>query len=334
MKNKKVKKLDDNKKIIKRKDMNLYNSILSIDIPFNSLVERNALEGMTNLNSIKCNPNILYKLPLNKDGFNNLVYLMIKENTNKLTKNMFKNCFNLLFISIPLSVCVIEPGTFDNCPNIRIVQCNPVLLDAFKNNYITSLLIPEGVDSIFIDYFLEKKYLENTQNLYIPRSVNLIDEGTFYNYKKIIDLNCDLKWNNYNYFPFRCEIEEGRKTLTRDEFREWFNLKSLIIPNSIENIYPLTFSDCLNIEELNCSSKFFPYLYIKNVKVLVIPEGVERIEKNDFKGLKNLIYLKLPDSLKFIDEKAFNNTPCLNFDNISNHPLLYIKLKKKKFLRQ
>ena len=91
----------------------------------------------------------------------------------------------------------------------------------------------------------------------------------------------------------------------------------------------MTFSNCLNIEELSCSPTYFPFLYVKNVKILVIPEGVERIEKDDFKNFINLIFLKLPNSLKFIDEKAFDNTPCLNFENISDHPLINeMKIKK------
>jgi hypothetical protein len=63
-----------------------------------------------------------------------------------------------------------------------------MLLDAFYKNYITSLLIPEGVNSIFFHSFYKKKHLENIQNLYIPRSVTSIGKGTFYNYKKIIVL--------------------------------------------------------------------------------------------------------------------------------------------------
>ena len=102
---------------------------------------------------------ILRQLPLNKNNSNNIVYLIIQDKTEQLTKNMFEFCKNLIFISIPLSVNYIEPGCFDNCPNIRVVQCNPIFLDVFNKNYITSLLIPEGVNSIFLESFYKKKHL-------------------------------------------------------------------------------------------------------------------------------------------------------------------------------
>ena len=314
--------------VIKKNDLSLYNSITSLEIPYKCKIEAGTLKVFKNLKAIKCNPAVLRQLPLNENNSNNIVYLIIQNKTEQLTRNMFEFCKNLIFISIPLSVNYIEPGCFDNCPKIRVVQCNPIFLDVFNKNYITSLLIPEGVNSIFFESFYKKKHLENLQNLYIPRSVTSIDNGTFNNYKKIINLNCDEKWDDDKYFPFRCEIKEGTITINRKNFREWFNLKTLIIPNTIKTIYPLTFSSCLNIEELSCSPIYFPFLYVKNVKILVIPEGVERIEKDDFKNFINLIYLKLPDSLKFIDEKAFDNTPCLNFENISDHPLIHA-IKRK-----
>ena len=321
-------KINDEQIILEKKDLNAYKSITSIDIPYNTYVEDNSMKEMINLNAINCNPEVLKKLPLNKEGFNNLNYLILKKNTDILKREIFKYCKNLVYLSIPLTVNEIEPGSFDNCHNIRVLECNPIFLDRFKNNYITSLLIPEGVDSIFYENFRNKKHLQNLQNLYLPRSIISIDEGTFYEYKKILYLNSAQKWENDKYFPFRCEIVDGTTTLNRDNFREWFNLKTLIIPNSVKTIYPMTFCDCFNIEELYCSPKYFKYLYIKNVKILRLAEGVERIEKDDFKDFINLIYLKLPDSLKFIDENAFNNTPCLNFENISTHPLIN-QLRKK-----
>lgn len=321
-------KINNNIIILEKKDLNAYKSITSIDIPYNTYVEEDSMKEMIHLNAINCNPEVIKKLPLNKEGFNNLNYLIVKENADILKKEIFKYCKNLVYLSIPLTVNEIEPGSFDNCHNIRALECNPIFLDRFKNNYITSLLIPEGVDSIFYENFHNKKHLQNLQNLYLPRSIMSIDEGAFSEYKKIIYLNCDKKWEDDKYFPFRCEIEEGTTTLNRENFKEWFNLKTLIIPNSVKTIYPMTFCDCFNIEELYCSPKYFKYLYIKNVKILRLAEGVDRIEKDDLKDFINLIYLKLPDSLKFIDENAFNNTPCLNYENISEHPLIK-KLRKK-----
>ena len=61
----------------------------------------------------------------------------------------------------------------------------------------------------------------------------------------------------------------------------------------------------------------------------MLPEGVENLNNNDLKGFDNLIYLRLPNSIKNIEENVFNNTPCLNFENISDHPIIR-RIKRKK----
>ena len=109
---------------------------------------------------------------MNQNNSNNIVYLIIQDKTEQLTKDMFEFCKNLIFISIPLSVNYIEPGCFDNCPKIRVVQCNPIFLDVFNKNYITSLLIPEGVNSIFFESFYKKSILKICK-IYIYQEVLL-----------------------------------------------------------------------------------------------------------------------------------------------------------------
>ena len=54
------------------------------------------------------------------------------------------------------------------------------------------------------------------------------------------------------------------------------------------------------------------------------------MNKNDLKGFLNLIYLKLPNSIKTIDEDAFDEVPCLNYENISDHPIIR-EIKRKKY---
>lgn len=132
--------------------------------------------------------------------------------------------------------------------------------------------------------------IEHIQNLYIPRSVKYIDECTFYHLKKLVILNCDEKWEDEKYFPFLYKIEFGTTIIDRNIFKEWFNLRSLSIPSTVNTILPFTFSDCLGIVNLNYYPKYFKFLNVRNIKVLVLPEGVERLEKGSLKGFVNLIF--------------------------------------------
>jgi hypothetical protein len=72
-------KLD--KTILRKKDLNNYTSVQSLEIDFNSSIGKNALNKLTNLSSIKCNPEILNKLPLNNNLENNITTLIIQDGT-------------------------------------------------------------------------------------------------------------------------------------------------------------------------------------------------------------------------------------------------------------
>jgi len=168
---------------------------------------------MSNLTAIKCNPLILNRLPTNNDGEYNLTTLIIKEGTRYISKDMIKNCNNLEFISLPITIESLEEGAFDCCKKLRILQCDPIFLNYFKNHNITTFLIQEGVKSIYEEYFMG---IENIQNLYIPRSVKYIDECTFYHLKKLVILNCDEKWEDEKYFPFSYKIEFGTTIIDRN----------------------------------------------------------------------------------------------------------------------
>ncbi len=198
------------KKQLTKEDLMNYNSIEALEIELNTYVFNNALKTLTNLIIIKCNPNILNLLPLNNYHENNITILIIQNGRKKLEKNMFKFCKNLEFISIPLLVEIIEEDSFSKCSCLRVVECVSHFLDYFNNNYITTFIIQEGIKTIYKRDFLKVKYL---QNLIIPKSVNYIEEGSFYLLKKLIILKCEEKWNNDKYFPFTYIIEEGTKII-------------------------------------------------------------------------------------------------------------------------
>ncbi len=55
------------------------------------------------------------------------------------------------------------------------------------------------------------------------------------------------------------------------------------------------------------------------------------MNNGDLKGFENLIYLKLSNSIKYIENDVFNDTPCLNYENISDHPIIR-RIKINKFI--
>lgn len=163
-----------NKKSITKKDLENYTSVEGLEINFDAKVQGNSLKYLTDLKTIKCNPEILNKLPLNKYNENNITALVIQNGTKQLTKEMFKYCLNLEYISIPLSVEKNRRRRF---------WCDPIYLNYFNNQYITTFFIKEGIKSIYKDHYKDNKYI---QNLIIPNSVKYIEEGALYNSKTVL----------------------------------------------------------------------------------------------------------------------------------------------------
>ena len=194
-------------------------------------------------------------------------------------------------------------------------------MNLFNKQYVTTFLVQEGVKDIHKKDFMNINYI---QYLHIPESVQTIESGTFFHLKKIILLKCEIKWKDDKYFPFTYYIKEGTKIIDRDIFREWYNLKKLSIPNSVTTILPFTFVDCQEIEYLKCSPEFFKFLNVSREKNLILPEGIENLNKGDLKGCVNLVYLKLEEKdsfeeniktfFKFIRDKPSIDKPDYNFE--------------------
>lgn len=68
----------------------------------------------------------------------------------------------------------------------------------------------------------------------------------------------------------------------------------------------------------------------KNLKNIIIPEGIEEIETNAFKGCENLKNISLPNSIKKIDSKAFENCNSLQYNLYENGK--YLGNDKKKYI--
>ena len=83
-------KIKEDKFSIKKSDLSLYNSITSLEIPYQCNVEEGALKELKSLKAIKCNPAVLKQLPLNENNSNNIVYLIIEDNKLGICLNFAK----------------------------------------------------------------------------------------------------------------------------------------------------------------------------------------------------------------------------------------------------
>lgn len=165
---------------------------------------------------------------------------------------------------------------------------------AFSGKWLTTVIIPEGVTTIFYDAFIDCSYLENVT---FPESARDIDMWAFYYTKwyevqeRPIIINNQLL--DYSGASGDVVIPDGITKIGDYAFRNCPGLTSVTIPDSVTEIGGLAFEICTSLTEVT------------------IPENVESIGYGAFSNCSGLADIKLPDSLTYIGGNAFYGTPWL-----------------------
>ena len=226
-----------------------------IDIPlttkFSSEEDEQFFFGrLPNLIKVNINPKYFKNINTSK-----LITIKIPEGINKLTSNMFENCFSLEYLELPESIKIIDDlniseifyniNTFINCINLKSVK------------------LPE--DIIEISNFLFYKC---------------------YKLKTVISLDGVVERFNLIY-----SVNEGDKILYLKDLQKITNLHTLIIPSSIENIIldNHELSECLECVE--CDPKWLQYLPIYQLKKIIVPEFVDIVNETDFQSGNNIQFV-------------------------------------------
>lgn len=108
-------------------------------------------------------------------------------------------------------------------------------------------------------------------------------------------------------------LSASLKILGANAFNCCHNLKSIIIPNNVEEIKDSTFYICDSLENITLPSSLKKigikaFYYCDNLKSISIPNNVEEIEDSVFYGCSSLDNITLPSSLKKITTTAIPNT--------------------------
>ena len=228
-----------------------------------------------------------------------------EEYTVALSEHAFTSSPNLVNVSLPDGITSIAGGAFAGCKSLRNIN------------------IPETVTSLgtFNDYFGYEGGWSGVfsssgiQTINIPGSVEIIGDGCFedcINLKEVV-------------------INEGTKIIGSAAFGRDSALENITLPNTIDSIGKMTFSQC-NLKQVNLSNnirfigrtcfsdnKLTEFHFPENLKdirtrilgnnpisSLTIPSGVIRIMPGSLQRLselKELVFSDSPELLEF-DLKA------------------------------
>ena len=163
-----------------------------------------------------------------------------------------------------------------------------------------NLVIPDSVTKIDLEQFADKHQLES---ITIPKTL-IIFPSNIPKYWKTKRIEVDEANPKY-YSKDGCLIDKETDTLVwcytgsvipndgsirkigTNAFMNREDIKSILIPNGVEEIECGAFQECINLEEI------------------IIPESVIKIGQSAFYNCKKLIEIELPPSLTVIDSFVF-----------------------------
>ena len=295
----------------------------------------------------------------------------------KIGHYAFADCKNLQTAMLPDSLTQLGMGSFLQCNSLETVTLGSVSkipYECFIGCNIKNLVIPDSVTEIG-DYAFDCNDLrsltlsnnlkkigfyafastkenckENYSTLYIPHSVEYIDESAFKHsgFDKIIINGTNLEIDSHAFYESKfteLTIGSGVKSIGINAFARNYNLNKLTIENGVERIDVNAFSFCKNLMEIEipksvkylgegafypcsrletivfnavdytCYSDYLPpeYRIFDGSKVteLIIGNGVKKIFEGTFGYFEKITELTIPDSVTEIEDFAFYTCPKL-----------------------
>lgn len=141
--------------------------------------------------------------------------------------------------------------------------------DAFSSNeYITEVIIPDGVETIGAEAFLN---CPNLQEIFIPDDVEHLGRLAFFMCENLEEV----------------ELGSGISVIGENTFYGCASLESITLPDSVTEIGAHAFAECAELE------------------VVEIPGSVTVIEEEAFKNCVSIKKITIPSSVKSFGEEVF-----------------------------
>ena len=239
---------------------------------------------------------------IGKEAFKNCINIMsitIPNSVTSISQDAFEFCVGLTSITIPKSVTQIGYAAFNSCFKlVEVINHSSLYVSKgeHSNGYIAlnAKKVHKGETEIdnqngylfytYNDINYLMGYVGNDTELHLPESYN------------------GEKYEIYKYAFYCCEsitsvtISEGVTNIGYKAFYECSNLKNVMIVKGATRIEESSFQGCVNLAYIS------------------IPESVESIEKAAFGGCTSLESIAIPYSVTAIGNSAFSG--CIGLTSV------------------
>lgn len=213
----------------------------------------------------------------------------IAEGVTCIGYEAFKDCSNMVSVSIPNSVTRIESSAFYNCSNLKSLDIPSSV--ASMGQYVF-----EGCDSLEYEVEDNVKYISNwAVGVVKGKTSYTIRQGTLGLYETF----------NYAYDVENVFLPEGLISIGSEAFSNCEELTTITIPQSVTNIGLSAFNSCTNLQSIT------------------LPDALESIDWLAFSGCTSIKSVVIPKGAKEIDNSAFRNCPNLTSIVVSEDNPIY-----------
>ena len=272
----------------------------------------------------------------------NLVSVELPSSIESIGGSAFEGCVSLPSFVIPNGVSLVDGNLFSGCTNLAEVyipnSVTTIWYEAFYGcSSLTEVELPKNLTTIRSGAFWN---CTNLKAISFPDSLTTIENQSFYGCNSLTEIFIPGNINNIGNVAFancknlrKVDISNGVTSIGNSAFSGCISLTGIFIPESVSTIGSHVFLNCDNLIRIdvdennpNYLSDSYGVLFNKEQtqllcfpagnphKVYSIPEGVTKIDRYGFMGVKNLESISIPIGIKEINSETFEN--CVSLSNI------------------
>lgn len=227
----------------------------------------------------------------------------VKEGTEIICENAFYECESLQSITFPQSLKRIGDDAFYQCENLEYVGINEGLEEIGNNAFngcvnLSSIVLPRSLKrSVAGSTFTGVQDIVSNSEKYICED-NCLYTSDFHTLIYFFQ-------NGEDYL----EIPYGVKTIGAYAFSE-SDIRYVDIPESVTEIGHCAFSHCMNLRHIYLPRSIieigtYAFYWCKKLIEVNFHEGLETIGLDAFFSCENLGDIKIPDTVREIQDGAF-----------------------------
>ena len=240
-------------------------------------------------------------------GRRHLETVTIPDGVTKIGDSAFWNCAELRHVTMPDSVTELGEGVFSDCVHLERIRLSKGVTVISKALFsgcssLQEIEIPDNVTQIGYSAFY---HCETLRNVTIPDSVEVIGVSAFFECNR---LQC-------------VTIGKGVREISMFAFADCENLEKILLPENLTNIETQAFRGCERLADDNgmviINHTLFDYFGTSDA--VIIPDTVNIIDSEAFRGAVNLKSLTVPDSVTKIRNRAFQECDQLQNVTVGSH---------------